>query len=385
MKKLLFVSYNHAKPSVADSVQNHRLIKALKDYYDIDILQRAQKRGDEGVWSPDIYLIDRFLYKLFPFLISVFSLDAYLWCQRAFRQMKEKIGCYDAVIMIYGPYPTRYFQYNSWNKCHNKIVSILYDPFYDNIFMSQSSIGKNLRSKIEMEVVEKSSAVIVNNKKLLTLFQDRYPHSYIKLINLCGSFDIPGRLKQNQTINNDGIKTLVHSGNIYGERRIDELNEAVSRLKHQRPNLKCELEIVVLGTYCLNYEKIVTSGNQDVIKHHSPLYGDALISFMMNADGFILIDPMDSRNTCFPSKLCEYYQYKKPIFGFAAKNTPSYDSLKESGHVVCDFDTIDEMVCALNNFVSDTDKISSKFDSKYGNQFAPNVIAEEVHQIISNI
>ena len=66
MNNILFVSYNHGNENVADSVQNHRLIPALKKYFDINVIQRKVNKSSVGIWSPNIYIIDRVIYKLFP-------------------------------------------------------------------------------------------------------------------------------------------------------------------------------------------------------------------------------------------------------------------------------------------------------------------------------
>lgn len=386
MTRILFVSYNHAKQNVADSVQNHRLIGALKDYYDIDILQRASRWGNEGVWSPNIYLLDRVVYKLMPCLVSVFSFDAYLWSAIAYRKERVRLPKYDAVVMVYGPYQTRFFQYKAWKNNHSKIISLLYDPFYDNIFMNQGKIGRWLREKIEKKIVRESATIVVNNKKLLNIFKERYDCANVCLVNLCGREDIQSFIPEQAKTDRDASpKILIHCGNVYGERRIDELNEVITQLRKRREYLASELKIIVLGTYCVGYEKVEKSGNQDIITRHDPLYGDELVSCMRRADGYVLIDPMDAGNTCFPSKLCEYYQYEKPIFGFAAKGTPSYDSLIEAGHTVIDSNEIGTMVEALSSFIIGNASNIREIDMSFGAQFNPATVAKELDKIICNI
>ena len=371
MKKILFVSYNHAKPNVADSVQNHRLIGALKDYYDIDILQRAQKRGDEGVWSPDLYLIDRIIYKLLPFLISVFSIDTYVWCKIARKTIKKSIGKYLCVIMVYEPYTTRFLQYKLYEKCSLKVLSVLYDPYYDNIFFSGLFVGKKIRAKVEKRIVETSDAVVVNNE-----------NKKIFKADFCG-FDescIPESLHNHQS----SLKTIVHCGNVFGERRIDEINEVVSKLKQRIENLLLKLQILFVGTYCVNYEKVVGSNNQDVIKHIGAKYEDELSTILSKADGLLLIDPLNDNNCCLPSKLSEYYQYGKPIFAISAKGTPSYESLKESGQMVCDGENLELMVDDLDGFVNSNDYTVS-LDPAIGQKYAPQTIAKEYSRIINSL
>lgn len=380
MKKILFVSYNHAKPNVADSVQNHRLIGALRDYYEIDVLQRAFNRGDEGVWSPDLYFIDRVIYKIMPFLISVFSIDAYVWCRRAFRQMKNRLEGYDAVIMVYEPYTTRYLQYNIKTNNNTKILSILYDPYYDNIFFSPTRIGKYLRRRVEKHVVDASEAIVVNNKKVLNYFQKRYVGSKVFIIDFCG-FD-EGSIPKPSLKHNTILKTIVHCGNVFGERRIDEINEVVSILKQHINNLSSKLQILFVGTYCLNYEKVLNSDNQDVIKHVGAQYGDKLYATLKDADGLLLIDPLNENNCCLPSKLSEYYQYGKPIFAISAKNTPSYVSLKNSGQIVCYRENLNILVKELYSFVCSEEYSNDLLDNTQRQKYTPKMIAKEYTKII---
>ena len=142
------------------------------------------------------------------------------------------------------------------------------------------------------------------------------------------------------------------------------------------------LHIAFYGTYCVGYEKVIEAGNDDVITHSSPLYGSDLQKVINNADGLLLIDPMDERNTCIPSKLCEYYQFKKPIFGFSAKGTPSYESLKESGNIVCDESEIDIMVESLMAFSSCSLNFVSPKKKFYDEQFYPAEVAKKLYNII---
>ena len=120
----------------------------------------------------------------------------------------------------------------------------------------------------------------------------------------------------------------------------------------------------------------------DVIKKIPPKYGDEFKSIMREADGLILIDPMDELNTCFPSKLCEYYQYRKPIWGFAGKGTPSYLSLTNTGNIVGDTSELEKMVNSLELFLDASDNSYLSFDRECGNSFNPKSVSLKYRQII---
>lgn len=379
MNKVLFVSYNHGYPNVADSVQNHRLIPALSRYYEIDILQRQVKGANEGVWSPNLYLVDRVLYKLFPFLFSIFSLDRWLWCRMAYNSLKKSLDKYQYIVMVYEPYTTRFLHY-SFFKSRNEleIISLLYDPYVDNVFFNKKKLAITLRRKIEKKIIEQSDRIIVYNNKHFRFFKERYPNAKVYNLAFCGLQSIPSDFFDEHNFSKP--LSLIHVGNIYGERKIDYINQVVTILKKSMPSLSKAFHIVIMGTYCVGYEKVIDAGNDDVIIHSAPLYGSDLLKSIKKADGLLLIDPMDVGNTCFPSKLCEYYQYKKPIFGFSAKGTPSYESLKESGHVVCDEKELSVMVKSISSFIDNHNVYCHSFNNSYGDRFYPKLIAVEFYK-----
>ena len=368
---------------MADSVQNHRLIPFLSKYYDVHVLQRKQndENHSESVWSPNLSIIDRLLYKIFPSLFGIFSLDRYVWSKIAYYKIRAKLPEFRYVIMIYEPYTTRSLQFSIRKHFKDiKVTSVLYDPYVDNIFFGKSSIAFKLRKSIENKIVGSSDLVVVNNRVVFSKLKSRYPNVQLCLVPLCGLADnISNQSSCSGTI------TLLHAGNIYGERRLDELNETITILKNLKRIKSSDLQIVLIGSYCVGYEKVIESGNDDIIKFQGPMYGDSFTSLMATSNALLLIDPMDANNTCFPSKLCEYYQLSKPIFAFCAKGTPSYISLSESRHVACSSDELMKMVLALGDFIQNPYSYHNTFDLSYAEQFHPSKVAEQFNKALSRL
>ena len=144
------------------------------------------------------------------------------------------------------------------------------------------------------------------------------------------------------------------------------------------------LVIGLFRKYCVGYEKVIESSNDDVIVNKGILSADKLHEEMLHADALLLLDPMDSNNYCFPSKLCEYFQHKKPIVGIAGKYTPSYDFINKAGYICCDgqeLDILADRIIAL---------ITSKYDFRinvdyYSSVFAPDKIAFDLYRFIKDI
>ena len=366
---------------MADSVQNHRLIPFLSKYYDVHILQRKlnDENHSESIWSPNLSIIDRLLYKVFPSLFGIFSLDRYVWSKIAYYKIRMKLPDFSHVIMIYEPYTTRPLQFSIRRHFKNiKITSVLYDPYVDNIFFGKSGMAVKLRKNIERNIMDASDLVVVNNAVVFSKLKSRYPDVQLCLVPLCGLADNIG----NQS-DSSGTLTLVHAGNIYGERRLDELNETITLLKKLKDIKPTDLKIILIGSHCVGYEKVIAVGNDDIIKFQGPMYGDSFKSLMATSNALLLIDPMDGNNTCFPSKLCEYYQLSKPIFAFCAKGTPSYISLSEAGHVACGSDELMKMVLALGDFVQNPESLNNTFDISYAEQFHPSKVAGQFNKALS--
>lgn len=382
MKKALFVSYNHNNDYVADSIQNHRLIDGLKKYVEIDVLCRVKNKTNSNleIYSSNLYFIDRGLYKLFPFLISTFSIDRSIWCLITYFKIRKSLSKYSEVVFTFEPYNIWLLFILICNHLNLKVTTIIYDPYVDNIFLSKNPIGIYIRRKIEKIIVKRSHLIIANNERLYKTFQKRYPEVLIKQLPLCGKppFDI------NFQNTNKVKKRIIHAGNIYGMRRIDELNNVVTLIKQQIHNLSTYLEIELYGKYCVGYEKVIESNNCDVIVNKGILPANKLHEEILQADALLLLDPMDTNNFCFPSKLCEYFQYKKPIFGIAGKQTPSYDFINKSGYICCDGKELDVLADSIISLIRN--QYINRVDvEQFALEFDPNRIAFNLYTYMEEI
>ena len=378
MSRILFISYGHEKMNLASTIQNHRLSKALAEWNEVTILSRSFKKEHKpfSIWSPDVFIFDRILYKALPFLSSVFSFDRLLWSKKAFRLIENQLPSFDCVIIPYEPYTVRSLQKKIRRCCSSlKIVSLLYDPYYDNIFFSSSRVGKKFRWNIERGIVYNSDYVVVNSPRMYKVFLQRYPMSNVKWLPFCGKEKVDNSLKQR---NEPFI--MVHAGNLFGKRTIDCLNHTVTFMKRDCQLLAEKLRIYLYGSICQGYEKVVDDGNDDVIIKKSAVSQTEIESVLADADALLIIDPMDESNFSYPSKLCEYFQYKKIIIGFSGKGTPSYEALKETNNIV--HSTGEEEMMA-KDLLSILEKGAvNEMPDGYDKQFYPVNVAKKLINII---
>lgn len=378
MEKLLFVSYDHNNLNLASTIQNRRLIEALKKYYDVSIVCRSTSDDINlhAICTPNLYLFDRITYRIFPFLKSVFSIDRLYWSIHALKRIKPRLNEYDYVIFPFEPYTTRFLFYKLKKYSTVKIISLIYDPYYDNIFFSSSLIGKCLRRNIEKRIVRVSDLTIVNNSKLKNVFCNRYPDAHVELVPLCGKTEVNSASSSSHSKLN-----IVFAGNIFGKRKIDLLNESVSLAKNNIKELSKKIEFLIYGKVFVGQDVVISSGNDDVIVYKGCVEPDKVDVILSDADILLIIDPIDIGNHSYPSKLCEYFQYNKPIIGITGKDTPSYNALTETSNRV--FTEHDAQKFADYIFRLVTCGVEPCNHAEYSKQFVPANVAKNISNIIS--
>lgn len=385
--RLLFVSYHHGLPSLADSVQNHRLLNYLTRKFNIDVLYRSKCRRNQfaegiGVWSLSMVFFDRLLLKIFSFLRPIISIDALLWCVIAFLKICIRGVKYDAVIITYEPYSIYLLPCLLRKFLRVKVISVLYDPLSDNMFFPKSKLGKFLRLQLEKQIINHSTKIIVNNILVKNTLQQRYKGTDFKLVYLCGN-DVLEHNEIKEQPSNKPLK-IVHCGNIHGMRNLKCLNDIIIELKKKVININKEVKFIFYGN-CSNVERkrVNDYHNDDVVAFVPSIPQSEIPNVLSSADMLLLIDPLEDGNFSFPSKLCEYIQSGKEILAITNKNSPSGCMLRDFGYTFTDGTDIELMVDFIENIIL-TGNTRHKRNQIDGAVFSPKVISEQFSNIILN-
>lgn len=384
MKRILLISYNH-KGKYADAIQNSRLIEGLKDYYSIDVLYRGKNTSMStdmiSVSSLNLSILDRILYKLMPWLYPIFSLDKLCWSNKAFHFMKNRFKVYEYIIMTYEPFSLFRFLNKIKKNYSVKYFAIFYDPLAHNLFFPNLKLGRFLQKKVESNIIKNADKIFVNNLKYYDVMVNgltAYKYKWkIKHIPLCGlptkTLEKQGKQIKNM-INLSNKYLIVHLGSIHGKRNLITLNKSISLLKNSIHSLSEKLTIIILGRCSdLELQRVKESGNSDIIVFKGYSSQEEAIKYLENANAFLLIDPMDPGNFSFPSKLCEYIQFNKPIICLANSDAPSSNFLRSIGLPSFDADKID----LLSTYIADL------LDNKTSSCCIKNITCFEISTIAS--
>jgi hypothetical protein len=110
-----------------------------------------------------------------------------------------------------------------------------------------------------------------------------------------------------------------------------------------------------------------------------------VLEYYKNADILLLIDNLVELNVFFPSKLCEYFSYQKPIIGIVPIKSTAYNHLKISNHTFVTPDNPMKLSKIIQRYMHDYDFSEQKFDKEYFRNFLPNKIASDYLKFINEL
>jgi hypothetical protein len=252
-------------------------------------------------------------------------------------------------------------------------VAHFYEPSTGNNFRNlKINWIKKLHEKQERTVAEHADIIIHNNDIIQQFWMDKYGPEIAKKIEvlpLCTDSRIVATTKKHRQ---NKKLTIVHAGGIYGNRNLKELIKAVTFLKERITDLDKILEIQILGILSpIDKSNIINNKLDRIFNILGKLDYVITQDYLQNADALLVVDALDTKDyVFFPSKLCEYFSYKKPIIGITPQNSVSRELLSESGHSVFDADEYRELAHLLEDLIYN--KRNLIFDENYFKNFLPD-------------
>jgi hypothetical protein len=110
---------------------------------------------------------------------------------------------------------------------------------------------------------------------------------------------------------------------------------------------------------------------------------DQLAEYYKDADILLVIDAPAKENIFFPSKLIEYFVYKKPLLGISPKISETHNLLVESGHTAIENGSIRKIVDYLSTLLIN-EGVNIKFNSDYYMKFSPDLVAKQYIELIES-
>lgn len=290
----------------------------------------------------------------------------------------------DAIVSIGPPHSTHLIGKKLSKIFNIPFVPVFIDPWVDIIYykgFKRSKATLLIDNHFEKSVLTQSSHTVFVTESTREDYISKY--SFIKEkssvlywgYNEADFNSLPPNPpdKSGQTLpKKEGVKTLVHAGNIFGYQNPEMLWKAVRHKIMSNETLK----IKFLGTVAPEIKKSIDqNGLNEITEYIGFLPYKEMLRELLNAD-YLLVCATEKRHV--PGKLFEYLRSGKPIIAFGQDNAEVDQILKESnaGMLFKYDDDVNSFFDSAHSFKTDISAIK-KFDRK--------LIAQKLTEILNKV
>lgn len=255
-------------------------------------------------------------------------------------------------------------------------VAHFMDAWIENPYRHIPNTKKKLDESYERLVAINADVILHTNREIVQSWIDRYGEivkDKIFVFPFCYSQDSIDKIppiKKDLPLNRKIIMSYI--GTSAGDRNFQTLIDAFHQLSLEDKAFNDRFEIRIYGNlldcdrkkinmYCLN----------KVFVYKGRVSGDQLKKSYEKADIFLVIDSPNINNYFFPSKLLDYFYYRKPILGLSPQKGVTTDLLLESGNYVIENNDLSNIIQYLKLASNDFTRLT-EFDKEYYKNFSPH-------------
>lgn len=371
MKKILSIYYCWDEIGNPNSSQNRRQHSALKTMFDSTVVYRQftdNKYGEDflPIKSPNFLILDRVFLKIFQSLKLIWSLNIYFWGKKAYRAVCKQGNSYDIVLLTGTPYMLFSMAKKIARKFNAKLIIQMYDPLAMNNYVGGTSF---FRKKMESKIIKEADLIIIHSKLMYELMCQKYSSDSYKIKFIPFSNDPDIQRIPDVTSSNSNL-TIVHAGSLQNNRKIDLLIEAMNNLTDA---VRSKITVQLIGNVSVDIKKQINTNELGQYFEIIPFVDkEALYQYYANADVLLVVDSFkDNINIFFPSKICEYLNFKKVIFLLTPVLSETRWVLNDALELCFGEDESDKLKLALENLVDNRRFYENKIDYSLIDQFLP--------------
>ena len=277
-------------------------------------------------------------------------------------------------------------------KCKKKFnipwVAQFYDPWVNNPQRKfKFKKFKELDSKLERLVALNADVIIHTNQQIIDNWIARYGdivRGKIFLLPLINNYEILNYTESSAQNNIENKIIISHIGGLDDKRNIFGFIKAVELAVSKEREILNRLEIRFVGPIGPNnLQMIKESKNESIFNLVGYVQPANVAIYYQTSDAFIVIDSIVEENLCFPSKLLDYFLWKKPIIGISSKISCTYDYLKDSGHNVFEHNDARGMSDYMIQLLIKNKTAS--FDENFYKKFDGDCLINQYYNIVNNL
>lgn len=225
------------------------------------------------------------------------------------------------------------------------------DMWADNKFLT-SSLQKKIARTLERRILRDADKVIFVTRKTVNIVMQNYPESWGRKISVIPhgyEREIPSDVEE--TPGSRPLR-LIHAGSFYPKLRTPETLFKAMEIVHRNTPLNGRLILTLLGGENENYRKMAeTMGLSELIEFKPAVPLNLCQYEIGKSDLLVMIDTLGHDGVFLPSKLIEYFAFKKPILVITEPNSAVSQLLEDCGIPTADQTNASKTAEALKAFL----------------------------------
>lgn len=264
-------------------------------------------------------------------------------------------------------------------------IALFYDPWIDNPYRHHPhAFFRKMDLRLEQKVAAEADACIFTNPTMESIWKRKYPKSKTYSLPFCYTRELINHPFPAPSFGRKSLQ-LLYAGLSNEQRNLQDLIRAVQLLEKEGYSRINRLKIrIAHKIYEPDKALVESSGLQSLFCFTGFLSEDQLRTEYMNADVFVVIDAPGTINVHFPSKLMDYFYYRRPILGITPPNGGTADELRASGNTIINNGDVPSIAQFLKRIL-DNGAQSLSYDPNYYQQFTPERASSLFNKIVQSV
>jgi len=398
-KNILVIATGLTHRTKPRGIQCEYVLKDVIKYYNIIILTN-ERCGESYLHLREIYpdAVDIIISKsFFPTSLSILLSKMlgklfspfrnynvkFAHCTKAIiKQIKSRIKI-DLILSFSTPFSDHLLALNAKRILPNvPWLGFFSDPIEEDSFL-KNNIERYFLKYIEKKIVANADKIICPSYKMVKVLNGRYhfqkanyiPHmftNYREMKEVRGFFNAPVIFR--------------HIGGLYGERSPKCILEALNTIEGSSL-VENNYIFEFIGNVESKYKKMINNyaKQNPKVRYISSVSLEKAEKLAIESDCLVVIDVNIKNSSFFPSKIVEYFSFRKPILGITTKNSEVERVLLLTGHKVAYFEDKDSIVKSLIYFSNHHSNNYNYIDYRNIEKFKGKNIFEKWHVIINSL
>lgn len=241
---------------------------------------------------------------------------------------------------------------------------------------------------MERLIAENASAIIHTNDVIKEIWRERYGERVAQKM-----FVQPMSYENEVYSNVESISkrtdkpkvTISYIGKLFFDRNLDDIINAIKILRDKGVDVQNKISLKVIGEATSHdIANIKNSGLEKVVEVVGYLPQNQLKQYYIDSDVFLVIDSPQSKNVFFPSKLLDYFLYKRLIIGITPEVGVTSELIKKSSNIKFENGQCVALADYLLKLINDHSLLDS-FDKDFYENFSPMSLQKTYKSIINYI